>query len=286
MITTFFIILWCVHILLESLPVSSSGHVELVTHLFQRYMQKNSEPISTQTDHLMHIPSLLIATVFLLQHGLWGMVMQSPATFTNWALCIIIATLITVLAYALLQKLGNRFLPLYAGFFITGLVLLSVYWLPGCNDSQYQVHLLGTLLPRSVGDNTAIHYGDAFFIGLAQGIALLPGISRLAMTVVTGLWCGLEPATAFLFSLSIECALMVGAIAKALYDSKKNSDITFTLRWYEYLLITLVSCTSYALLELMLRATCSHKLVFFGWYMLCIAGITFFIARREEITRV
>ena len=65
-------LLWNLQVILESLPISSSSHIEFINNwLAQR---SNTEPVtlSTAAKHLMHIPSLIVIGIFLALHQPWS----------------------------------------------------------------------------------------------------------------------------------------------------------------------------------------------------------------------
>ena len=57
-----------------------------------------------------------------------------------------------------------------------------------------------------------INHHDAFVIGLAQGIAILPGISRTEFAVLAALFCGMVPTEAVRFSFLLAVPLLAGSI--------------------------------------------------------------------------
>ena len=56
-----------------------------------------------------------------------------------------------------------------------------------------------------------MNHRDAFLIGLAQGFAIIPGISRAGMTIMIGMACGLEKREAARFSFFAAMAVIAGA---------------------------------------------------------------------------
>jgi len=58
--------------------------------------------------------------------------------------------------------------------------------------------------------------GDSVVIGTAQALALFPGVSRSGITIVAGLWRGMERETAARFSFLLSTPIIAGAAAKEL----------------------------------------------------------------------
>ncbi len=63
--------------------------------------------------------------------------------------------------------------------------------------------------------------GDALFLGVAQAVALIPGISRSGVTISAGLVAGVARADATRFSFLLATPIIVGAGAKTLLDARR-----------------------------------------------------------------
>lgn len=59
---------------------------------------------------------------------------------------------------------------------------------------------------------------DSLYIGCAQALSLLPGISRMGSTYVIARWCGIEPTKAFRFSCIIQLPLIIAGFTKGFYE--------------------------------------------------------------------
>lgn len=73
-----------------------------------------------------------------------------------------------------------------------------------------------------------INFKDAFFIGIAQAIALIPGVSRSGITIAAGLFKGLKRDVAARFSFLLSTPIIAGATAlhlKKFLDLNANYDI-------------------------------------------------------------
>jgi undecaprenyl-diphosphatase len=79
-----------------------------------------------------------------------------------------------------------------------------------------------TLGARSLG---AVHEMDAITIGLAQGLAVVPGTSRSGVTISAGLFRNLKRETAARFSFLLSTPTIAGAGLKALYDMYKHGGV-------------------------------------------------------------
>jgi undecaprenyl-diphosphatase len=113
------------------------------------------------------------------------------------ALVVIVASVPTALIGLGLRDLVESWthspLVVGLGFVLTGILLVSTRWVhPGEDETP---SLLGALL-----------------IGLAQGIAVLPGISRSGSTITLALWLGVRPDRAFELSMLMSLPAVIGAV--------------------------------------------------------------------------
>ncbi len=209
----FFYLFIFVCIVLEMFPISSSGHLQLLTNYFQlvNLVPFSDKALSLFSD-LLHFPIAIVLFLFFLK-----IVVPAHTIFNvkkDLLVFIIIADSITCLFYVLLKQvhIPNYFLPF--GFVITGLILLSLYFVPN------------TFVPNTPDNNLTIR--KALLFGLIQGISLLPGISRFASTFALGRWLGFTASNAFVLSFVIQWPLLLAASAKALLTFL-FSDIGFPL---------------------------------------------------------
>ncbi len=78
--------------------------------------------------------------------------------------------------------------------------------------------LLAERLARHVRTMHDLTLKDTLFIGMAQALAIFPGISRSGSTITAGLAVGLERAAAARFSFLLSAPLIAGAGAKTLFE--------------------------------------------------------------------
>ena len=68
-----------------------------------------------------------------------------------------------------------------------------------------------TIIPTGKKNVTDMKVKDAFWIGLLQGLAIIPGISRSGSTIMAALWRGLERETAVKYSFMLAAPVIFGA---------------------------------------------------------------------------
>ncbi len=121
-------------------------------------------------------------------------------------------------------------------------------------------------------DEWSLSFLDAFWIGCAQAVALIPGVSRSGATITVALLAGLkrEEAARFVFLLSIPAILgaAVSEAPKLLKGGVHGDDRTLFL-------IGLVTSAivGYAAVRSFIRYLARHSLDVFAWYRLALAGV-------------
>jgi undecaprenyl-diphosphatase len=114
----------------------------------------------------------------------------------------------------------------------------------------------------------ALDDGRAAAIGVAQAVAILPGISRSGSTIGAGLLAGLtrEEATRFSFLLSIPAIGGAGLLDLAKGDLVvSGASVTGTI---------VSGIVGYASIHYLLRFVRTHSLAVFAWYLLAIGPIS------------
>jgi undecaprenyl-diphosphatase len=259
MTTSFLYMLWCSQVILEVLPISSSGHLQIIS----RYFLKKREEIPEYIEHIFHVPTAIIISVFLWIHKECLLKDVSMMQWSKLLVLVLFADLVTAICFLIVREKRKHF-PLWLGFMCTMGILFAIRSL-GCGG-----HLKITAL-------------QAAGIGLAQGVALLPGISRLAMTYTVGCLLGLAPAVAFMFSLAIQLPLIAGAVAKACYKVIDQREEKFPISIVGICAVILSSCAAYGMLEIIFSLMVKHATGFLAWYMLIPLMLAFLSAKKPNI---
>ncbi len=114
---------------------------------------------------------------------------------------------------------------------------------------------------RTISD---LNMRDGVLYGLAQACALIPGVSRSGATISAGLFLGYtrEAATRYSFLLSIPAVLLSGV-----YEAKKIGGAGATVDWGPTLLATVIAfVVGYAVIAWLLRYVSSHSFMPFVIY--------------------
>ncbi len=99
---------------------------------------------------------------------------------------------------------------------LIGLVFRDIFKSFFYNPLAVGIALLGTgciLCASKYGENSKeMSYLVAFLIGIAQGVAIIPGVSRSGVTIATGLLSKLRKETVFKFSFLLSIPAVIGAM--------------------------------------------------------------------------
>ncbi|MBQ8305578.1 MAG: undecaprenyl-diphosphate phosphatase [Blautia sp.] len=209
--------------ILEFLPVSSFGHVHMLERVFGIHM---SADILFET--MLHVGTLA-AILYSFQKdvrriaaetvGMAGDVLHNVRIYMNrrkqkevvyvrvvnsvyrrFTFMLILTSIPT----ALLGFTARRLVRLSAGArFVPGIcMLLTGVFLIVIDFSG----ISGKRTPRDAGYHTAL------WIGIFQGLSVFPGLSRMGLTVGTGILCGLSRRTAVRYSILASLPAVIGAM--------------------------------------------------------------------------
>ncbi|MBQ6115170.1 MAG: undecaprenyl-diphosphate phosphatase [Synergistaceae bacterium] len=256
------IILGAVQGLCEFLPVSSSGHLAL----FQIFMGFNENMLTF--DILLHFATLLAVVLYfwrdILQilrewFGGWFGKRRSGWSY-GWT--IIIASMITAVIGLALKSTAERFseslILVGAGEIFTGLILVMI---PILSSSRRNSSLLSI----------------AMFVGFAQGIAVLPGVSRSGMSIAMALFMGLGISEAFRFSFLISIPAVLGATLLECVKFLKSGQPVFMPEGYIWGAAVAFVLGLLALI-FMRRLVNAKNWALFGVYCLIVGALAVFLS--------
>ncbi|HNT52749.1 MAG TPA: undecaprenyl-diphosphate phosphatase [Candidatus Syntrophosphaera sp.] len=189
--------------LTEFLPVSSSGHLVLAQHFLG--LQDSGDILF---EVFMHFGTLIAVLVFF-RRRIWALLkapfsgnktQEQPDLTHNRSLLLylILATAATVLVFLI----GGEF---FAALYARPLVVAFMLIITGCV-------VFGSDLVKTDRVNAAqMGWPRSLLIGLMQGIAIIPGISRSGMTISTALFAGVKRREAAEFSFLLSIPAILGA---------------------------------------------------------------------------
>ncbi|HAX17228.1 MAG TPA: undecaprenyl-diphosphatase [Actinobacteria bacterium] len=232
----------------EFLPISSTGHLILTAHLMGL----------TQTEFLKTFQIVIqfgaiLSVVFLY----WKTLLVNFEALKRIILAFLPTAVLGLLFYKIIKQLfmGSNQVVLWS-LFIGGICLIVFELIYKEKDGV-------------VEDIATIPYRTALLIGLFQSIAMIPGVSRSAATIVGGLMLGLKRKTIVEFSFLLAIPTMLAATA---LDLLKNAS-AFSSSQINFLSVGFILSFIFALLSVkfLLNFIKHHSFISFGIYRIIIA---------------
>lgn len=198
------LILGIVQGLTEFLPVSSSGHIELAQKILGADDLKDKEALLSVVLHGATALSTIVVFRKDILEIIRGLISQNKQHIMFSA-----AIIISMIPAAFVGVFFDEFLEtLFEG----NLILVGSMLLITCG-------LLFLADYAKVTDKEVTIKG-AFIVGLAQAIAILPGISRSGATISTSVLLGIDRSKAARFSFLMVVPLILGKMTKDILDGK------------------------------------------------------------------
>lgn len=209
------LILGIVQGLAEYLPISSSGHLEICREVLGLNLGGAE---SLQFDVMLHVATVL-STIVILWREFWPLVV-SFFTFRRddrfWYVCKILISCIPIGIVGVFFKdtietfFGQELTLVGTCLCVTAALLAFSYF--------FRTRPLETdRLTGRVYKPRDISYLDAFVIGCAQAVAVLPGLSRSGTTIATGILIGDKREQVAQFSFLM---VIIPILGEALLDIK------------------------------------------------------------------
>ena len=247
----------------EFLPVSSSGHLALFQQLF------SMDESALSYDLFLHFATMA-ATVLFFRRDIAALFRQwSSGFFTpagrkteGWTLgwAVAAGTLATAFLGLSLKPLVQRAMILPAAVGAGLLVTAALLW--------YGAGLSTRDEARPLTLKTGI------LVGLVQGVAVLPGISRSGSTIVAGMKGGLSPLDAFRFSFLLSLPAIFGATLLEVRELMKMEAWRATLPSGWVLGMAAAFLTGLAALSLLRRVVARGKWKPFALYCALLGGLS------------
>lgn len=237
--------------LTEFLPISSSGHLVIISSL------SSELDLNTNDIAFLHIGTLF-SIVFFYRKRIFE-IFEDLETFIFY-FKIILAGIIPAVLIGLLTPIQNIIDESPNLILITG--------------ASYLIFSLLLIFSGKINNSEALNIRDitvsqAFVIGIAQSIALLPGVSRSGVTLLTAIYLGIKKADAIYYSLLLGIPTIFGAWSLTFINDsfQVNTNIVFP---------TIVAMfTGLLAIRVLINFTTSSKLQYFGYYCLVLSVFCF-----------
>lgn len=252
--------------LAEYLPISSSGHLEIAQGLLGLDL---SGADALQFDIMLHVATVL-STIVILWREFSGMCVSffTLKKDENTSLvCKILVSCIPVGIVGLFFKdsieqfYGHNLTVVGTCLLVTAALLAFAYY----SRTRSLIKKSGTDGSASIG--RPISYIDAFVIGCAQAVAVLPGLSRSGSTIATGIMLGNRRDSVARFSFLMVIIPILGQalldLVKGLKDGGFDSSVGFMPMFAGFMASFIVGCIA---CKWMLEIVKRGRLVWFAVY--------------------
>lgn len=276
----------------EFLPVSSSGHLAI----FKQVLGINLDS-GMYFDVMLHLGTL-VAVIIVFREDIWGMIREFwgmlVTIFANFLVFIVrrrgnteykyfkvinssyrklvLMVIISTIPTGILGMVGSDLIEKASGtLWVVGMCLILTAVLLLLADK----HPDGTMRIKDAP------YSSAFILGIAQGIATMPGLSRSGTTIATGLMLGYNKKLAVKYSFIMSISAILGAVVVKIGSFKNEAFGSANLPGY--ILGTIVAgVTGYFSIKYMLKLIKTKR--YFGFAIYCavlgIVAIVFSIVKR------
>ncbi len=250
------IILGIIQGITEFLPVSSSGHLEFAKYFLGDQSIASESMLMTVSLHAATALSTIVIfwkDILQIFRGLFQFRWNEETAFSvKIIVSMIPAALVGLLLEEQLEMLFDRQILLVAlMLLITGALLF--------------------LADRAKNTNKTVSFGNALLIGIAQAIAILPGISRSGATISTSVLLGIDRERAARFSFLMVVPLILGKMAKDIMDGDLSQT---TIGWMPLVAGFIAAFITGALACVwMIRLVKSSKLTYFSVYCFIVATL-------------
>lgn len=250
------IILGIIQGLTEFLPVSSSGHLELGKAILGAHALPEESLLFTVVLHFATALSTIVVfrkDIFEILKGLFQFKWNEE---TQFSLKIVISMIPAALVGLFLEDFIEVFFD--GAIIIVGIMLIITAIL------LYLADLAKTT-------DKGVSFRSSFAIGMAQAVAILPGISRSGATISAAVLLGVDKGKSARFSFLMVVPLIMGKMAKDLLSGEVNfggdQAVAMGVGFLAAFVAGLVACTW------MIKLVRQSKLSYFAIYCLIVGLI-------------
>ncbi|MFH0839171.1 MAG: undecaprenyl-diphosphate phosphatase [Candidatus Omnitrophota bacterium] len=248
----------CIQGIAEFFPISSSGHLVLLHHLF------GIDKPHVTFDVLLHVGTLCSIFIFFRTD-----IIKMFTTQKKLALTIIIGSIPTaIIGFIYKDTIEALFVkPRIVGFMF---LLTALFLLLAAAREKF--------FPSTSARNTTGKTGKipsflaALVIGTVQGIAIIPGLSRSGATISTGILAGVEREMAVTFSFLLAIPAILGA-SLLKFSEPISENIELLPAAVGFLSAFMLGLAS---LKILRRAVIKSKLYIFALYCIGVGLFTIF----------
>ena len=254
------VILGIVQGLTEFLPVSSSGHIEIAKELLSVSEQEQNLLMTIVLHAATALSTIIIfrKDITTIIAGLFQLKWNEEAQFSVKIILSMIPAAIVGLFFEeeIKSLFGGQIVLVGSMLLLTGLLLF--------------------LADKAKKTNKKVSILNSILIGIAQAIAILPGISRSGATICTSVLLGVDREKAARFSFLMVVPLILGKMAKDMLSGNLITESTTILPlifgFIAAFITGLVAC------KWMIRLVKKSQLKYFAYYCFAV-GIISIVAK-------
>jgi len=255
----------------EFLPISSSGHLSILQNLFRMDYSEESHLLF---DVLLHLGTLVsICAVYraeIKEMAVDGIEYLRLKSDSNKDEPVVLKPPGRALLFVIIGTL-----PLFIFFWIpVSRLFFNTYFIgfalivTGCI-----LYVASNFIKEGNKTDKTMTLTDAILIGLAQAVAVLPGLSRSGTTISVGLARGLEGSFAVRFSLLLSIPAVLGATVVSIYRAIAGGADFFLLPTYLAGFVVAAG-VGYFAIQFLRRLMVNHKFGNISYYCWGIGLVT------------
>ena len=239
---TYLIIVSLIEGITEFLPISSTAHLIL----FSKFSGVDLTDAYVKFYLLFIQLGALLAGVILFSKKIF----TDKDMFTNIVISFIPSAVFGFIFYKLFKKLLEGNLYLLVSMLILGGILF-IY--------------LEKVFVKNIVERDMMTKSDAILVGLAQAVAIIPGVSRSGATIIAGMFRGIKKAVIVEYTFILALPTLGAAVV---YDAYKNREMLSSITTYQELIFgfVLAFVVAFITLSLLKKYLPRISLTAFGWY--------------------
>ncbi|MFD2923174.1 undecaprenyl-diphosphate phosphatase [Halobacillus naozhouensis] len=244
----------------EPIPISSSGHLVILQELIDMKNEGLDFLILVNFGSLIAVLIIYRNDIMrLIQNGI-GYILSRDSKLKDDFYFII---------YLIIGTIPAGVLGILFGDFIEA--ELNEVWIVGVTLLITGLALWIIRDLRGNKNEGSITWKDALLVGLAQGVALIPGISRSGATIVAAMLLGMKQETALRFSFLLYIPVSLGTMILSIDTLIERS---LSQVWALYTIAFIASIiASYGALKWFMNIMAQGKLKYFSFYCFIVGGL-------------
>jgi undecaprenyl-diphosphatase len=245
------IILGIIEGLTEFLPISSTAHLIVAG----AWLQIPSSDFLKTFEISIQLGAILAVVILY-----WKKIWSSWNLIGKLAAAFIPTSIIGLILYKTLKSYLMDNLYLVAATLLIGGIVIIIF-------EKYQAKKYSSTATSQTADLSDISYRQAVTIGVCQSLAIVPGVSRSAATIIGGLSLGVKKTAIVEFSFLLAIPTMLAATGLDLFKSRDSLSLLGGANLLAWLVGFLVSFITALLgVKFFLKYIQKNNFSAFGWY--------------------